>query len=87
MSYYWRKQSYLLRDFDGSTRVVHAVRSMAVLTRAMACALSDAGSSRECCHSITRSSNPDVTECSSPSVRRNARDQLAACTFARLPAT
>lgn len=45
------------------------------------------GSSREWYRSITRSSNPDVTECSSPSVRRNARDQLAACNFARLPAT
>lgn len=45
------------------------------------------GSSREWYRSITRSSNPDVTKCSSPSVRRNARDQLAACNFARLPAT
>ena len=32
-------------------------------------------------------SNPDLTECSSPSVQRKASDQLAACTVARLPAT
>ena len=48
---------------------------------------SDAGSSREWYRSVTRSSNPNRTECSSPSVRRRAPAQLAACSFARLPAT